>query len=108
MARINGAANFTIANAATVSDAVGIGQYRQGSVTIPGTFTGTTLAFHVSNTPAGTYKAVEVEGEETNPVTVAAGTSYRIPISVFSYAYMKVVSGSAESGARTITGFFTS
>lgn len=104
--QINEQPTIVISSGQTASAAKEIGRFVRGSVTVPGTMTGTTLAFHVCNDLAGTYKAVEIEGNEVNPVTFAAGKAYRIPNAAFNYAYLKLVSGSAEASDRTFTCFF--
>lgn len=93
-----------IANGQTVSSAVYLGDKVPVVVRMPGTFTGTTMTFQGS--PDGvTYQAVNVGGNAYQE-TVAASKDVVLDPSMFSgFRYIKLVSGSAEGGDRTLTVF---
>lgn len=104
--RIREQQTITITSGQTTSSAVEISRFIQGSVLVPGTMTGTTLAFHVANGVSDTFKAVETEGNEANPVTFATGRAYRIPLAAFNYSYLKLVSNGTEGANRDFTAVF--
>src|SRR6187402_3138980 len=95
----------TIANAATVSDAEATGI---AGVTITGiitaaSLTGTSFSFQVSMDNS-TFVALEDSTGASVAFTVESSRAYYVdPIIFMSWNYVKVVSGSAESGGDTIT-----
>ncbi len=95
----------TIANSATVSDAEATGM---AGVTIVGiitaaSLTGTSFTFQVSMDNS-TFVALEDSTGAAVTVTVESSRAYYVdPIIFLAWNYVKVVSGSAESGGDTIT-----
>lgn len=94
----------TIANGGTISTVINTGGMALEGIIIPAAFTSTAISFLMSNTLAGTY--VQVKSTITGSVltyTVAPGGYYAIdPKDFQGIQFLKITSGSAEAGARTI------
>lgn len=98
----------TIASGGTVSNACDLGTLdaSQGlaGFVIPATFTGTAITFQVS-VDDSTYQAL-YNGNTQLSITVAQGRTYSLTgdqrATLFGWRYVKLVSGSAEGGARDI------
>jgi hypothetical protein len=77
-----------------------------GSYRTPAALTGTTLSFQVSLDGAN-FNALtnETTDAAATSQTASVGKNYSIPAAVFNYAFFKMVSGSAEGAARSITVF---
>ena len=105
---------ITIANAGTTTAAVDTGLLSNYSktqlvgVTFPATMTGTTMTFQRATTETGTFTALrEVGGANAYSITVTASTTVPLDPRVFLTApFIKLVSGSSEGAARTITLHF--
>lgn len=97
----------SIANAGTTSDAIGIGDYTIAGVITPSALTSTAITFTASATQSGTF--VPVYDSDGNQVSLAASTSRAIGLSASEadalapWSWIKVVCGSAEGAARTLT-----
>jgi hypothetical protein len=92
-----------IANAGQVSNAVDIGGSVLVGLFLPAAFTGTSVTFQAATTLNGTYGTVQSGGADYT-VNVTQGKYAAVDPTVFSgLRYIKVVSGSAEGGNRTIT-----
>jgi hypothetical protein len=92
-----------IANGATASAAVSGRNFAAFGLILPGTFSGSALTFSVSDAFAGTYQTLyDKTGTAVTIATVTQGRSYDLPPEVASFPYFKIVSGSAEGGARTL------
>lgn len=98
------AESTTIANGATTSAAINTGGMALVGIKIPAAFTGTAITFTVCDTIDGTYVPLKVTTSGTAlSYTVAASGYYAIdPVNFQGVQFFKIVSGSAESGARTI------
>lgn len=86
----------TIANAGTNSEAFDSGNATEGTFSLPGTFTGTTIQPQFSN---GSTNWTNVG----STIAVSANGTYPIPADVFKAKFGRLVSGSAEAAERTIT-----
>lgn len=98
--------NFTttIANAATVSAAIELGSATFVGVYIPAAFTGTAISFQTSPTLTGTYAPVKDGAGAAVSKTVAASDYVYLDPTIFAgVGFLKIVSGSAEGAARTLT-----
>lgn len=101
---------LTIANGQTVSDAYRASNTAAYGLQLPATFTGTSVTFQVSADNGTTYQALYEydtatdDGSATRAVTlaVAQGRSYDLPAALASFTHFKIVSGSAEGGARSL------
>lgn len=94
----------TIANAGTKSAAINMGGLGLVGIVIPAAFTGTALTFEVCDTADGTFAPLYNSSNTLVSMTIAQGRSYAVDPALFQgYAFIKFVSGSAESAARTIT-----
>lgn len=91
----------TIANAGTVSGAIAIGDYAMLGFQLPAAFTGVAMTFQVSADGA-TYVPLRDQSGALITITVAQGNAYPFPDEVGAWPYVKLVSGTAEGGARTI------
>jgi hypothetical protein len=105
--RVAVAAN--IASGQTVSQAINIGDFTCGSYRTPAALTGTTITFQVSGNGAD-FNALTNETTDVAATaqTVSVGKNYSIPDAVFRYNYVKLVSGTAEGAARSITVYLKS
>lgn len=97
-----------IANGATASSACDLGLLDGGQglagFVLPATFTGTAITFQVS-VDDSTYQAL-YNGNTQLSITVAQGRSYGLTADnralLFGWRFVKLVSGSAEGGERSI------
>lgn len=99
-------ATVTIANSATTSDALNCGTGRTlVGIILPAGISGTTMTFTTATASGGTYVPVyDVGGASAYSVTI--GTSRYVPLDPRVFAgcrFLKLVSGSTESGGDTIT-----
>lgn len=92
----------TIANAATTSSEIKLDGAAFGGVILPATMTGTTMTFTVSDASGGTYVALTDSAGNAISQTIAASKGFALPPEAFAFPYLKLVSGSAEGGARSI------
>lgn len=93
-----------IANGATTSGAVSLEGVTILGIIMPATFTGTALTFQVCDTSGGTYVALYDSTNAAVSVTVGTSRAYYLDPAIFAaWRFVKVVSGSTEGGARSIT-----
>lgn len=105
---------ITIADSGTTTAAVDTGllsnhsQTQLVGVTFPASMTGTTMTFQRATTEAGTYTPLrEVGGASAYSITVTSSATVPLDPRVFITApFIKCVSGSSESGAKTLTLHF--
>jgi len=101
MGAIQSQKTAVIANGQTVSSAVYIGDKLPVVLLMPGTFTGTSVSFQGSF-DGSAYQAVNISGA-AYAETVAASKDVALDPSMFAgLRFIKVVSGSAEGGARSV------
>lgn len=101
------AGSFTIASSGTVSSALDLKENTLVGLLMPSAFTGTTLTFQAATSAGGTYR--EVVGTDGNAIsfTVAAAKYVVIqPAVLAGVRFLKIVSGSAEGAARTVTAIW--
>lgn len=104
----------TIANAQTTSDTIDTGlltTYPQTAfiaITFPASMTGTTMTFQRASTSNGTFTALrEVGGANAYSITVTSSATVPLDPRVFlNAAFVKCVSGSSETGAKSLTLHF--
>lgn len=104
----------TIANGQTTSPAVDTGKLSTFSktqlvgITFPASMTGTTMTFQRATTEAGTYTPIrEVGGAAAYSITVTSEATVTLDPRIFLVApFLKLVSGSAETGAKIVTLHF--
>lgn len=94
----------TIANGQTVSGAIALGGLTLCGIILPAAFTGTAISFQMSDAIDGTFVAVKSTTSGTAlSYTVAQNTYCAIdPRDFQGIAFLKIVSGTAEGGARTL------
>lgn len=93
-----------IALSGTTSEAVDLSGTTLCGIHMPAAFTGTALTFLAASAADGTYQAVKDSAGDPVSVTVAQGTYVQLDPAVFAgIQYLKVVSGSTEAAARTLT-----
>jgi hypothetical protein len=92
---------LTIANGATSSDAFVAEGHVAFGLKMPGTFTGASISFTVSD-DGTTYQALYDQFNNQVTVTVAASRNYDLPAELAAWPYFKIVSASAEGGARSL------
>lgn len=93
----------TIANGAQLSNVADLNNLTLCAVQTPASFTGTAITFEVS-ADNSTFVPVHVEGGTAYSITVASSRATIVDINKFrGFRYVKVKSGSAESGAKIVT-----
>lgn len=97
--------DIVIANGAQSSAAFNCGGMSLVGVLLPAAFTGTALTFEVSTAIDGTFVPLKSSTSGTAlSYTVAQGTYCAIdPKDFHGVQFLKIKSGSAEGGARTLT-----
>lgn len=95
----------TIANSGTTSDVVDLNLGQLVGLIFPASMTGTALTFTMSTSSGGTYVGVkDVGGAADYSLTVTSSKYVPIDPRVFcGIRYVKLVSGSSETGAKVIT-----
>ena len=93
---------LTIANGATTSDALDLTNIVHGSFSIPASFTGASVTFTGCATSDGTYTAIHDSSNNAVSRTVTSSKSYQLPAEVLAFNFVKFVSASAETGAKSI------
>lgn len=102
---MNPGVSATIANSAQESSAIATGGMALTGIFLPAAFTGTALTFEAATAIDGTYVPVKstISGTALS-YTVAQGTYCAIdPKDFQGIPFLKIKSGSAEGGARTLT-----
>jgi hypothetical protein len=92
-----------IANGQATSGTIDLSGTTLAGIHLPASFTGSSLSFLAARTFDGTYQGVYRQGADVS-VTVAAGKY--IPLNPADFAglqFIKIVSGSTEVAARTLT-----
>lgn len=96
----------TIANNGTVSTVLDLGAGTFLALLMPAAFTGTAITFQACLTRDGTFVAVKDDAGADVSIVVAAarwvGLSSANMAKLAALRYLKLVSGSAEGGARSI------
>jgi len=106
MSRDSGRLETTIANGATVSAAIPTGGAAWGSYQIPAAFTGVLMTIEVNNDPSralGWTTVRDETGTAVAAVTVAVNNTCPLPNNTFKSEFYRLVSGSSEGAARTVT-----
>ncbi len=86
------------------SAAIDCTRYQLGAIGTPGTITSTSLSFQVSIDGTNYLTLMEVGGAAVYTVTVSSSDFVGLNPQVFACAqYVKIVPGSSEGSARTIT-----
>lgn len=100
----------TIAAEATTSSSVYVGDYCRGSIALDADYGDTGLTWEVSNDDTQWDTLRNDDGTADTEVVVAASKNYKIPKDVFSYQYVRVLSGAAQAvdTPTTITFFLAS
>lgn len=96
------AQSVTVANAGTTSSAIQIGGASMVALILPAALTSTTVTFTASDTQAGTFVPVYKSDGTAVSATVAASRAVALPVELFPFNWIKLVTGSAEGAARTI------
>ncbi len=96
--------DVTIGASGTKTAAVDLGGFTLVGILLPATFTGTALTFEAAEALAGTYRVVKAVGGSSVSLTVAQNTYVAVdPTALQGVNFIKLVSGSTEGSARTIT-----
>lgn len=97
-------ATVDIASGGTVSGAKNTAGTVLVGIHLPAAFTGTALTFQTATGPSATYHVMKASSGSSLSYTVGQGTYVIIDPKDFNGAqYLKVVSGTAEGAARTLT-----
>lgn len=98
--------DVTIANGATTSDALDLAGCTLTGIVFPASMTGTAMTFSVSH-DGTTFRAMKDSTGANISITITSSAHIALLASDFaSVRYIKLVSGSAETGAKTITILF--
>ena len=98
-----GKTTATIANAATTSDEVDcVKNGPPAGLQMPAAFDGTTMTFTVATTSGGTFQNSYKDGADVSLTVAAAKFIWLDPAIFYNVKYMKLVSGSSETAARSI------
>lgn len=94
----------TIANGQTKSGAIDLDFATLCGIFLPAAFTGTALTFEASATETGTFVPVVDGAGASVSKTVAQGQYVYLDPAIFAgLRFIKVVSGSSEGAARSLT-----
>lgn len=95
----------TIASSGTTSGSAYLNDHVLCGFALPATFTGTSVTFQGS-LDGSTFYTVYDETNTAITVNVTQGRAYSLNVVDFAaWPYIKIVSGSAEGGARIVTLF---
>jgi hypothetical protein len=93
----------TIANGATTSGEVDLGQTSVVALLMPADFTGTAITFLSAEAAGGTFRTVTNADGTDYSVVVAGGVHVALdPSALCGVRFLKLVSDAAEGGARTV------
>lgn len=95
----------TIGSAATASATIPMKGFTLVGVFIPSAFTGSSISFQAGTTATGTFVPV-TSGTAGTSLSYAVGTSRYVaidPKDFYGINFLKIVSGSSEADARTLT-----
>lgn len=96
--------SVTIANGATTSSAVPLGDMLPVAITFPATLTNTSFTLQGSTDGGTTYANIYLSTGTAYGVTVTASASIPLtPIDFSGFSHVRMIGGSNEGGARTIT-----
>jgi hypothetical protein len=101
--RVNAFQTATIAASGTASDSVVLNGFSFGGFILPSAFTSTAMTFTVCDSEGGTYVALEDADGASISLTVEAAKAYALPAELFAFPFCKLVGGSSEAAARTIS-----
>lgn len=99
-----GQTTATIAISTTTSNVIDcVRNGPMANLLMPAAFTGTTITFLISNEEGGTYVALHKDGSDVSVAVAASKGVWLDPFIFYGLKYIKIVSGSTEVAARTIT-----
>ncbi len=94
--------SLTIASGAATSSAFSVGEYLRGSVQIPGSISGTTLATHVSNDGTNFTALQDAAGNTLTVSPMSANEAILIRPEAFNFKFARFVSSGNEGADRTL------
>ncbi len=92
----------TIANGATLSSAADLTGYALVGIIMPAAFTGTSITFSMSDDGTTFYAITNAGGTALSATVAASKCILFTPGDFVGVRHLKLTSGSAEGGARTI------
>lgn len=92
----------TIAAGDTASSAIPFDDFAQGGFILPALFDGTSVSFMVSR-DGESFAAFYDSSNALVTITVTQGRAYALPVSLFPFKAIKIVSSTSESGDREIS-----
>ena len=98
--------SFTIASAATTSEAIDMRGVTHARLWKPATMTGNAITFTGASTSGGTHVALDDETGTAlalDPTSTSAAECFRLPDAIFPLAELKIVSDETEGAERTFT-----
>ena len=95
-------ASPTITSGAAISTSFAVGEFLRGSVQIPSTITGTTLATHVSNDGTNFTALQDAAGSVLAVSPMAANESILIRPEALSFKFCRFVNSGNEGADRTL------
>jgi hypothetical protein len=96
-------ATITIPNAGTVSSIFDARNYAMFGLIVPAAFTSTSISFQVGDSEDATFQDLYDNTGTHVTLTVAQGKSYDMPTALAPWPFFKIIAGTAEGAARTIT-----
>jgi len=100
--------SFVLDDSQTVSEAIDCGGLSLAGIVIPAGLTGTAFTFQVS-IDGTTYQQLYYDDAAVTEVVAASkSVSLKSPTAFWPWRYVKVVSGSSQSGAITMTAVLRS
>lgn len=94
---------LSVASGGTTSEVLRVEGFDRGSIRTPSALTSTAATWQVSSDGTNFAALKTSAGAAFGNVTVAANVDVPIPDGVFSFPFVKLVLGSAEGAARTIS-----
>lgn len=92
----------TIAESASVTGAIPVGEYSRGSFLLPSAVTGTAWSFEVSFDGTTFVAPKDSAGSAVGAITTGANTCAALPATLFSFRWARIKSNGTEAAARTI------
>lgn len=103
MSTVSPSATVTIANGDTESNAIDLGELAIVGMQTPASMTGTAITFKASADNSTFVVVKKIDGSTYSMVTASSQYYVIPPADLAGIRYLKVVSGSAETGAKIIS-----
>lgn len=106
MSKQRNPSSVTVATSQTTSTTYFTGDAVQGCFQLPAVFDGTSAQIEGAiDDVAANFTKVPVEGNEVNPLVVAANGTYAFPVKTFNFKYLRIVVAAQTTAGATIKVF---